>query len=315
MPETQAVEQPQESQLPPSLTNEDNARPPDDQVVSEAKRKFVLPAEDEETPVQEPEKQATPSEPETETKPESGPSEEKKETEETPEQAEKRKTRRFERRLDRLYKRAADEQARREVAERRIAELEAASKPKDTSGKPRIEDYDYDIDKWGAEVEKWAEKRVNQEFEQRQQQQAAQTVHQDLNSRWEAQIAKGEDKYEDFAEAVGEIKPDNPISVAIMESDVGADLAYYLHQNPEEVDRLAKLSPVSQVREIGKIEALIVAAASEKPEPKAPSKAPEPINPVSSGAANVSEGPSEEMDMKTWIRERRKQVYGKSGRR
>jgi len=315
MPETEVVQQ-QETQLPPSLTNEDNARPPDDQVVSEAKRKFVLPAEDEETPVQEPEKQATPSEPETEKKPESAPADEKKaEDADTPEQAEKRKTRRFERRLDRLYKRAADEQARRELAERRIAELESASKPKDTTGKPRLEDYEYDVEKWGTAVEQWTEKRIQQDFEQRQQQQAAQTVHQDLASKWEAQIAKGEDKYDDFAEAVGELKPDNPISVAIMESDVGADLAYYIHQNPDELDRLVKLSPVSQVREIGKIEALIVRAASDRKEPvKAPSKAPAPINPVSGGAANVSEGPNEEMDMQTWIRERRKQVYGKRGR-
>jgi len=312
MPETQVADQ--EVQLPPSLTNEDNARPPDDQVVDEAKRKFVLPAEDEETPVQEPEKQATPSEPETE-KPESAPADEKKAEEaETPEQAEKRKTRRFERRLDRLYKRAAEEKAAREIAERRLAEIEASRQPKDDSGKPRIEDFDYDIEKWGTAVEQWTEKRLTQEHEQRQQQQAAQTVHQTLSSKWEEQIAKGEDKYEDFADAIGEIKPDNPISVAIMESEVGADLAYYLYNNPEEVDRLAKLSPVSQVREVGKIEALIVAAASGKDEPPAPSKAPEPINPVSSGAANVSEGPTEEMDMATWIKERRKQVYGRRGR-
>jgi len=73
----------------------------------------------------------------------------------------------------------------------------------------------------------------------------------------------------------------DPMQEAIRESDVGPKLLRYFANNKPEVLRLASLSPVTQLREIGRIEASII----NKPQPvvKHVSAAPDPIKPLNSG--------------------------------
>jgi hypothetical protein len=69
----------------------------------------------------------------------------------------------------------------------------------------------------------------------------------------------------------------------IKASDLGPDLAYWLGSNPKEADRISRLSPLAQAKEIGKIEAKL----SNDPPVKRTTSAPAPISPVtarSSGA-------------------------------
>ena len=69
----------------------------------------------------------------------------------------------------------------------------------------------------------------------------------------------------------------------IQYSDIGPDLAYWLGSNPKEADRIARLSPIMQAREIGKIEANI----TSNPPAKKTSSAPAPIAPVSARASGA----------------------------
>ena len=62
----------------------------------------------------------------------------------------------------------------------------------------------------------------------------------------------------------------------IQASEVGPDVAYYLGSNPKEADRISKLSPFLQAKEIGRIEAKLAA----EPVTKKTSSAPAPIAPV-----------------------------------
>ena len=94
----------------------------------------------------------------------------------------------------------------------------------------------------------------------------------------------------------------------MMEADNADDIAYHLGSHPKEAQRIAALSPLSQIREIGKLEAKLLA---EPAKPKAPSKAPAPITPLTGVAQVATEVPSEQDDMATWIKKRQKQVYGK----
>ena len=86
-------------------------------------------------------------------------------------------------------------------------------------------------------------------------------------------------KYEDFEQVA--YNPKLPITAVMAEtiqmSDVGPDLAYYLGSNPREADRISKLTPYSQAKEIGKLEAKL---ASE-PVLKKTTSAPPPIAPIS----------------------------------
>ena len=86
------------------------------------------------------------------------------------------------------------------------------------------------------------------------------------------------DKYDDF-EMVA-YNPDLPVTEvmarAIQASEIGPDVLYHLGTNPKDAARIARLDPILQAREIGKIEVQLGAA----PPIKKASNAPAPIAPV-----------------------------------
>lgn len=148
-------------------------------------------------------------------------------------------------------------------------------------------------------------------LKEHQQRQHSETVKQEqtrLSQEWEGKAARGEAKYDDFDEIVGELTPSNPLVAAIMEADNAEEIAYHLAKNHKERERILSLGIRGQIREIGKLE---VKLASEPEKPKTPSKAPAPITPLT-GTTPASTGePSEADDMKTWIRKRSKHVHGR----
>ena len=91
-------------------------------------------------------------------------------------------------------------------------------------------------------------------------------------------------KYDDFEQVAynPQLRVTDVMAETIKASDIGPDLAYWLGSNPKEADRISRLSPLLQAREIGKIEAKL---GSEPPQKKTTS-APEPIRPVSARAVN-----------------------------
>ena len=95
-------------------------------------------------------------------------------------------------------------------------------------------------------------------------------------------------KYDDFEQVA--YNPKLPITDAmaqtIQSSDVGPDMAYYLGSNPKEAERISRLSPLSQAKELGKIEAKL----ADNPVVKKTSSAPAPIAPItarSSGSPSL----------------------------
>jgi len=85
-------------------------------------------------------------------------------------------------------------------------------------------------------------------------------------------------KYDDFEQVAynPKLPITNVMAETIQSSDVGPELAYYLGSNPKEADRISRMSPLGQAKEIGKIEAKL---ASDPPVKKTTS-APAPITPV-----------------------------------
>ena len=85
-------------------------------------------------------------------------------------------------------------------------------------------------------------------------------------------------KYDDFEQVA--YNPKLPITDAmaqtIQASEVGPDMAYYLGSNPKEAERISRLSPLQQAKELGKIEAKL----AESPVVKKTSSAPAPIAPI-----------------------------------
>jgi len=92
-------------------------------------------------------------------------------------------------------------------------------------------------------------------------------------------------KYDDFEQVA--YNPKLPITdvmaQTIQSSEIGPDMAYYLGTNPKEAERISRLSPFMQAKEIGKIEAKL----SDNPPVKKTSSAPAPIAPVNARSSSA----------------------------
>lgn len=93
-------------------------------------------------------------------------------------------------------------------------------------------------------------------------------------------------KYDDFEQVAynPNLRITTVMAETIQTSDVGPDVAYYLGSNPKEADRISRLSPILQAKEIGKIEATLVS----NPPVKKSSSAPTPISPVTARSSGTS---------------------------
>lgn len=120
-------------------------------------------------------------------------------------------------------------------------------------------------------------------------------------------------KYDDFEQVAynPKLPITNEMAQTIQASEVGPDMAYYLGSNPKEAERISRLSPLLQAKELGKIEAKL----SDNPPVKKTSSAPPPIAPVtarSSGSPSFdTTDPRSVKNMSTseWIEaERQRQI-------
>lgn len=239
-------------------------------------------------------------------------------TEESPEKRAGKS--RYERRLDKAYRRlgAAEERALR--AEREAQELRAKLTPAATpsdSGSPAepkiesfnsIEDFRKAYAEYAQNLAKAEREKAVKEIETKRQNETQQQQKKRLDEAWNQKATRGEDKYEDWEQVVGEIQPTTPWALAIMEAENGDEVAYFLGKNEKEAIRINSLPPVAQILEIGRLAAKL---AAEPPKPKTPSKAPAPITPLTGAAPVVTDVPSDKDDMRTWMAKRQKQVHGK----
>lgn len=132
-------------------------------------------------------------------------------------------------------------------------------------------------------VEALAEQRAEQKlFEREQRKQQSETLEAYHDREEEARS-----KYNDFEQVA--YNPNLTITAVmaqtIQSSDIGPEVAYHLGANPKEAERISRLQPILQAREIGKIEARLAA----DPPVKRTSNAPSPISPVtarSNGSSN-----------------------------
>jgi hypothetical protein len=124
---------------------------------------------------------------------------------------------------------------------------------------------------------------------------------------------KARDKYDDFEDVVynPKLRITDVMAETIQYSDLGPDLAYWLGTNPKEAERIARLSPILQAREIGKIEVRL----SDNPPVKKTTSAPTPISPVTArSSGSPSHDTTDPRSIKTmstsdWIEaERNRQI-------
>lgn len=133
-----------------------------------------------------------------------------------------------------------------------------------------------------AYAEALADKRAEEKLAEREARRQQVEVLEGYNEREEE--ARG--KYDDFEQVAYNpaLKITQVMAQTIQASEVGPDVAYYLGSNPKEAERISKLPPFLQAKEIGRVEAKLV---SDPPVRKT-SSAPPPIVPVTPKASSTA---------------------------
>jgi len=206
---------------------------------------------------------------------------------ETEEQKSKSQERRERRKaeLDRLRQAEQAATQKAKEAEERLKSLREAAKKIPAPKQSDFADYEtYQAALSAHFVTQGFDRRQAETIEaearaQYQQAEAAKLAQkQEAAQNWAAQVAEAKQRYPDFAQvALADNVPINaPMAEMIAQSDVAADVAYFLGKNPSYAIQMQNLPPVEMARAMGRIEQMVSA-----PQPKTVSTAPKPISPVS----------------------------------
>jgi hypothetical protein len=177
-----------------------------------------------------------------------------------------------------IGKRLAREQRKWEREQQRKAEEAQAVRSAPPADLPPVDQFESPE----AYAEALAYRKAEELLAQREQakQQAA------LLEGYHEREEQARDKYEDFEQVAynPNLRITNVMAETIQASDIGPDVAYYLGANPKEADRISRLLPFLQAKEIGKIEAKL----SDNPPAKKTTSAPAPIAPVTARTSGAT---------------------------
>lgn len=185
----------------------------------------------------------------------------------------------------------------------------------DSSEKPNPDNFESHSDYVEALTE-WKidqkDQKKTQESEANQAKQKAQEIGTAFKERLETFKEKHED-FDDLLEAATKphLRLDDVAQHALIESEKSAELLYELAKNIPELERISKLSPIQQIKELGKIEARLTSEPVK--EPKKQSTAPAPISTIKAKGATVTKSIYDpNLSQKEYEALRRKQQAGKT---
>lgn len=168
-------------------------------------------------------------------------------------------------------------------------------------------------------VEAYNEAFINHRAEEIANQRENQKRQIETNTAYEDREEEAMVKYSDYRSVVHLDPKDGGPAISthmaevIKGSEIGPEIAYHLSKNRNESIRIYDLPPLQQAREIGKIEAKLIA----NPTPvKKVSSAPAPIKPLESNSSSASYSTSDPRSTKSlstseWIEQRNKELSKK----
>jgi hypothetical protein len=195
------------------------------------------------------------------------------------------------------------EAARREAAElkARLQALSAQAQPLKDDDKPLRSQFGTE-DEFIEALSDWKARQAIAKREQEQAQARAEAEEAEIAATWSRRQEQVMKVLPDYAEVIGKSEVSIPphIHRAILDSDQGPQIAYYLALHPEEAKRIVHMDPIRAVKRIASLERDLAAIESEeqeeqsvevdkdKPKPQK-SKAPPPIDlPKSTPSATPS---------------------------
>lgn len=193
---------------------------------------------------------------------------------EEPKQEEPRKPE--EKRPTGYQRKLAAKDAELEALRAENARIKAEKEPKDEpKGKPDKDKYE-NYDDYYADLAEWkAEQKLEAKLKEREAKSKEEALRNETTKRQKEYTAKAEEfakNAPDFHEAVEAY--DGPwngtIAQALLDSERGPEIAYYLAKNPDEAEKLEGMGYGQVSRFMGRIEALLESPKSEVKTTKAP---------------------------------------------
>lgn len=198
-------------------------------------------------------------------------------------------------------RRAEDAESRLRDFERQIKESQTPDPgPPDLSRPPRVEDYDFDEEKYQADLNKYQEnlieqrvkesvEKLRQEDDERKKRYEEERLNQEFSKRVVAANLPDYSEAIDNLSRTGVIFPQEVIN-AIRVAEKGPQIVYHLAKNLNVANQIANLPAARGILELGKIEARLSVKKSQNT-----TQAPEPIKPV--GGAGALDKKVEDMSM------------------
>lgn len=220
-----------------------------------------------------------------------------KETAEETQEGEKPKIDGTQKRINKITADKWEATRRAEAAEAKLAEMQATQAPTQTV-EPKLEDPDIDFDE-AKYTTALIDFKVNLKAESLQKQQQDKQVEQaktEAAKKFADNCATFGAEKTDFNDVLGSVPVLQPsVLQELMTMENGPELAYFLGNNQDIANNIARMNPVAAGIKIGEISRKL-----SEPKQIKPSSAPEPIEPVSSGGV-VETDIGEEMSMDAWM--------------
>lgn len=198
-------------------------------------------------------------------------------------------------------------QAELEAENRVLREQSNRREPEKVVGEPIPDKYSTTEDYLDARAEWIADRKIEAKLSEHDKKLAYNEEMKERNktiSDWQSKVEKVSAKYSDYDEAlenVDHIKIPSMTQTAIMESEVGAELAYYLAKHPDELEKIVNLKSHSALMALGRIESKLTDTTEAR---KATTKVPEPISPLRGKSGSVNVGYNPDDDYKTFLHKR-----------
>lgn len=193
---------------------------------------------------------------------------------------------------------AAEAKAEADALRGRIEALEKASKPAekvDANAKPKADDFK-DPFEYAEALSEWKVGQKLAERDERDRKAKADAESAARTKDWERRVKETTKEIDDYEEVMSEANfpLTHELAVAMLESDIGPRIQYYLAKNPDELAALKDMTIGKMLRSFGKLEAKLEREGEAKKADAAPIKAavkraaPEPITPIQSSGVSDS---------------------------
>jgi len=183
------------------------------------------------------------------------------------------------------------ERQARESLEARLRDLEAKASPQksdEPDPKPNPAQFN-DALEYAEALAEWTTDRRMRERDQAEMARKAQEEQTRMRQEFQKRLDAAKQTLPDYEDMIAssDVSVSQPVTDAIIESDVGPQVLYYLAENPDFTRALAEKSITAQLRAIGRLEAKFEKSETPKPSVREPvakkSDAPAPIKPLKAG--------------------------------